>query len=288
MKKWLWVPAFVAVFFLGDRVAGFVLNRVTEGSNFRYSRLYTDRAEADILLLGNSRGLTFFQPAVEELTGKSTFNLSYNGLPIDLGHVLALDYLERYGAPEVLLLDVTMLDLDNGPLVQDFRTYAPYSEDLDGLLRDSFPNIWGGTRLTHLSRYGGEVAQRMLYYTLKSDETWLLDRVMPEGLAADATTLPPYTIVLTPKRLELLSDLVQKYQAAGTEVHLTINPYYPAYAASITNLDELAAAATAATGLPVRDYSQAIAEREYFGDYQHLNVAGAEVFLERLVGELGL
>ena len=288
MKQWYWVLALAAFFFLGDRLGGYALSKVTAESNFRYSRLYGQRAAADILLVGNSRGLTYFQPTIEALTGKTTFNLSYNGLPVELASVLAGDYLDRYGAPEVMLVDVTLLDLDNDALIQDFRTYAPYSEGLDGLLRDSFPNIWGGTRLAHLSRYGGEVAQRMLYYTVKTDETWLLDRVMPQSLADDAVEVQPQRNGYTPARVAQLAATVRRFRDAGTDVHLTINPYYPPYARSLSNLDELAAAVTAATGLEVHDYSEAIQDREYFGDYQHLNVAGARVFLERLVSDLGL
>lgn len=288
MNKWLWIPTTVALFFVGDRLAAYALSKIAAESDFRYSRLYSQRAGADILLVGNSRGLTFYQPVLEALTGKSTFNLSYNGIPVKIAHVLAGDYLDRYGAPETMLVDVTMLDMDNVSLIQDFRVYAPYSEGLDGLLRDSFPNIWGGTRLAHLSRYGGEVAQRMLYYADQSDETWLLDRVMPERLTETAEDLTTNRNGYTPARIALLADMVGRFEDAGTDVHLTINPYFPSYARSLDNLDTLAADITAATGLPVYDYSDAVEAREYFGDYQHLNVAGAEVFLERLVADLKL
>ena len=286
--KWLWIPALVALFFLGDRLAGYVLSEVTEASEFRYSRLYSGRAEADILLLGNSRGLTYYQPAVEALTGKSTVNLSYNGLPVKVASALADDYLERYGAPEVLLLDVTMMDIDNPALIEDFRVYAQYSAGLDGLVQDSFPSIWRGMRLAHLSRYGGEVAQRMLYYFNRSDETWLLDRVLPEGLAAAAQSGGDVRNGYDADRVAILAGIVERYRAAGTKVYLTINPYYPPYARTITNLGQLAEDVTAATGLPVYDYAEAVEGREYYGDYQHLNVAGAELFLRQLVTDLGL
>ena len=286
--RWLWIPALVAVFFAGDRLAGYLLSRAVEASEFRYSRLYTDRAEADVLLVGNSRGLTYYQPALERLTNRSTFNLSYNGLPIEVASALAQDYLDRYGAPAVMLADVTMLDLDNPALTQDFRVYTPYSQRLDGLLRDSFPNIWGGTRLSHLSRFGGEVAQRAFYYIGRTDETWLLDRIMPEGVAAAAAEFEPLDNGYTPERVALFAEMVRRFREAGTEVYLTINPYYPAYAKTIGKLDALMADVEAATGLEVHDYSQAIESRELFGDYQHLNKAGAEVFLAGLVEELGL
>ena len=69
MKKWLWIPITLIVVFVGDRLLGGMLASITEGSEFRYSRLYSGRAEADIVLLGNSRGLSFYQPFLEQRTG---------------------------------------------------------------------------------------------------------------------------------------------------------------------------------------------------------------------------
>ena len=66
MKNIIWIIATIALAFLGDRTAGWVLGKITTESNFRYSRLYGGEAECDVLLVGNSRGLIFYQPYVEE------------------------------------------------------------------------------------------------------------------------------------------------------------------------------------------------------------------------------
>jgi len=84
LKKILWIIALLIITFAGDRLGGWILKQQVDKSQFRYSRMYTDRGEADILLVGNSRGLIFYEPHIEEVTGKKTLNLSYNGMSVDL------------------------------------------------------------------------------------------------------------------------------------------------------------------------------------------------------------
>jgi len=88
--------------------------------------MYQGKAAADILLVGNSRGLIFYQPYIEEITGKSTFNVSYNGMPIDLGQTLVEDYFANYKAPETMILDVTMCDRENTKLISGFNLYKSF------------------------------------------------------------------------------------------------------------------------------------------------------------------
>lgn len=283
-----WVLLWLAIAFAGDRLFGYGLRQAAETSNFRYSRLYTGRAEADIIFVGNSRGLNFYQPFIEEHTGKTTLNLSYNAMPVQLSAALLRDYRERYGAPETLVVDVTHLDRDNVDLVRDFRAYAQFSERLDSLLRASDPRIWGGTHVSHLTRYGGEVAQRMFYYLSRGDEDWIVDRTIAPSVVRDTVGLDAYTLGVAEHRIAEFADVVAEFRAAGTEVVLVVNPYFPAFARSIANLSELKTAVTEATGLPVRDYSVVVTGAEYFGDYQHLNKQGAEVYLAGLLEDLPL
>ena len=88
MKKLYWIAAVIILFFVGDRLAGLILKKMVANSQFRYSKMYQGKAEGEILFMGNSRGLGFYQPYIEEVTGKKTFNLSYNALPLNLGRVL--------------------------------------------------------------------------------------------------------------------------------------------------------------------------------------------------------
>ncbi len=277
--------------FAGDRIGGLLLGKVLKESQFRYSRLYRSDAACELLFVGNSRGLIFYQPYIEEKTGRSTLNLSYNGMPMELAAVLIKDHLDRHAPPKTLVLDVTLLDKRmDARLTSGFNCYTPYSVRLSTLLRDSFPQDFYAGKTAHLYRYNSEVYQRALYYWKKSDEDWLLDRVISPTLQNDVTKHGTFLFDYTPAMLADLADAVRYAQAKGVRVELVVNPYYPPFAEKIANMPDLKAAIEQATGLPVRDYSSAISGLSGFGDYQHLNKNGAKEYLDKLMkdGVLGL
>ena len=283
MKHLIWIAAFLLLTFLGDRLGGWVCGALLEGSEFRYSRMYRGGADADLLLVGNSRGLMFYQPYIEERTRANTMNLSYNGLPMNLARVLVEDYLARNAAPRKMILDVTMCDRANQQMVNQFKQYLPYSDSLGALIRRTDDRTYWGAQLSHLFRYNSELFMRALYYRGRSDEDWLLDRVISEPMLAGVGETPDYTI--EPMFLEDLKATIDLVQAKGIEVELVINPYLPAFAERITNLAALKTQIEALTGLPVKDYSQAVTATSGFGDYQHLNKDGSRVYIDRLLAD---
>lgn len=282
MKKIYWIIAVVVLFFAGDRLAGFILKKITSNSQFRYSRLYTDRAEADILLVGNSRGLIFYQPYIEEKTGQSTFNISYNGMPINLARVLVEDYYERYDAPELLVLDVTMADRFNNALISDFNTYTPYSERLTKLIVDSIPTAGYGGQLTHLYRYNSEVFQRALFYYNRTDEDWLLDRRINDHMIDNVSSSDSLHFNFTGLHPDIKS-IIQLAESKGTKVELVVNPYYPPFANRFDGFDKWVKSIEQLTGKPIKNYASSVRETDAFGDYQHLNKLGARLFIDRLI-----
>ncbi|MEM1323780.1 MAG: hypothetical protein AAGG75_26195 [Bacteroidota bacterium] len=284
LKRLYWIGALLLLFFVGDRAAGWILAQLNESSQFRYTRMYTDQAKSDILLLGNSRGLIFYQPYIEEKTGRSTFNLSYNGLPIDLGYTLVADYLDHYPAPELLLIDISMCDRINRELVSGFNLYAPHSDNISQLIKSYAPEIYYGGQLSHLFLYNSEVFQRSLYYLNKSDEDWLLDRVINDNLVQSVEDAPQLDFNYEDNYLiDELAKTVKLAQSKGVKVKLVVNPYYPPFAQRIKNFSSWMERVEKQTGLSVGDYTQAVTDRQGFGDYQHLNKYGAKLYIDQLV-----
>lgn len=279
MKPVLYLIAVVLLFFVGDRAVGAYLRNQTQSSQFRYSRLYNGRAGAEILLLGNSRGLTFFQPHIETVSGKRTFNLSYNGLPMDLANVLAQDYLDRYPAPQVMVIDITLCDRENHELTTAFLTYADCSQRLDAFLEQQKPDLWWGGKVSHLMRYNNEVFQRALYYRNRSDADWLLDRVITDRLAAQVDSM---SYGMTPKLAQPLFDLVAYARTKNVPVKLVIGPYFPGFSKRVERLDDLKQQVEQQTGLPVHDYRDALTDPTVFGDLQHPNKKGSIQYIDLL------
>ncbi len=282
MKKLLWIPLLLLLTFVGDRIGGWVLKQVVEKSQFRYTRLYKGQAEAEVLLVGNSRGLIFYQPHIEAITEKNTFNICYNGMPIDVARRLIEDYFEHYTAPQQLLLDVTMCDRSNNPLMAGFNMYTPYSQNLEELILDSIPKSGYAGKLSHLYRYNSEVFQRTLAYMNKSDESWTNERVMNDFLVEEAKNLKPYHISYDTVYSGELRAIAQLCQAKGTQLHFLVNPYYPPFAQSINNLDSIKQVILAETQIPVKDYSTLLKDHQYFSDYQHTNTEGSKKYLDQL------
>ncbi|HNL37635.1 MAG: hypothetical protein U0U46_08665 [Saprospiraceae bacterium] len=279
MKHTIWFLAFFLVLFAGDRLGGAWMQKQTDDSQFRYSRLYDARAGADILLLGNSRGLAFYQPRIEAITGLSTFNLSYNGLPMDLGKVLTLDYLDRYPAPGTLVIDITACDRPNKSLITGFLPYTAHSQRLDTLIHRADTSAWYGARVSALFRFNNEVFQRALYYRNRSDADWLLDRVIAPQLLANVAQ-EHYDLDISDYLLSQLAETVAAAQAKGVRVQLVIGPYCPGF--RVLNLDTLKTAAEQITGLTVHDYRAALTDPGLFGDFMHPNRKGAFAYLDLL------
>lgn len=279
MKHLAWYTAFLLLLLLGDRTAGYFLQKQTDGSQFRYSRLYRGDAGANILLLGNSRGLSFFQPHIEQITGKTTFNLSYNGLPMDVAKCLVLDYLDRHNAPEVLLLDITMCDRENEELLAGFLCYSKHAPQLDTLIQRKMPKAWWAGQLSALFRFNNEVFQRALYYRNQSDKDWLLDRNLSPAMAA-AVAEHSYPLDIHPYLIGQLRETVELARARGLRVELVIGPYFPGF--EVRNLDVLKSTVESATGLSVRDYRSALSDPAEFGDFMHPNKRGCLRYVEML------
>ena len=284
MKHLIWYIGFIALLFAGDRIAGFLLQKQAGESQFRYARLYREGAVADILLLGNSRGLAFYQPYIEEITGKTTFNLSYNGLPMDAAKCLALDYfkeskLDNPSESQILVIDITLCDRENDELLAGFLTFSNRSEHLDTLIHSKLPKVWWGGQVSWLFRYNNEIFQRALFHKNKSDKDWLLDRQIPKALADDVSK-QSYELEIHPYLIQQLKETVEAAQALGIRVELVIGPYFPNF--QVKNLDTLKAAVENATGLTVRDYRSALSDPTDFGDFMHPNKKGSMKYMDLL------
>lgn len=283
-KPITWICALAFLFFAGDRAAGWVLGKTVDGSQFRYSRMYDGRADAEVLLVGNSRGLAFYQPEIESLTGKKTFNLSYNGMPADLAKVLMADYLEKYPSPKTILIDITLCDRSNNTLIAGFSTYQTYSPRLDTLIAGQSSDVWYGQKISSLFRFNNEVFQRAVFYRNRSDEDWLIDRQIAPALAA-SVPLDTFPVSIQPALIGDLSAAVALARAAGHRVELVIGPYYPGMVRDWKNLQALKTAVEKSTGLTVMDFSQALSDPSDFGDLMHPNKQGAVHFAALLQGD---
>lgn len=282
-KKSIGIGLFLLLVIIGDRLGGFIGKKLTRQSQFRFSRMYTGRAASEMLLIGNSRGLCFYQPYLEQETGLSTLNLSYNAMPINLMKTLVDDYLAHYDPPEIALIDITICDRKNPQLIHQFTPYFPFSDRLQKLIFQSSSHVGHAAQWIHLFRYNSELFHRSLFYLDHSDENWLLDRTITPELIQKIDDQYDFYIHYPPEMVRYLKELTATLENAGTVVCLLVNPYYPPFRDRMHDLDRLIALVEETTGKQVVDFSRSITDEKAFGDFQHLNRTGAKVYVDLLL-----
>ncbi len=281
MRKYIWIPVLFLVVFISDRVGGLLLNKLLLKSNFRYSKLYNDKAQSDILFIGNSRGLVFYKPFVDSAITSSSFNFSYNGLPLNLGKVLLFDYLKKYNKPKKIILEISMYGADK-ELTNNMKMFMDLSPGIDSLIKNVSPKTSNYCAVSHLYRYNGEVFERSMFYLNKSDDTWILQKKISQRAIDKIQNLKPVTLAYDDNYLENLTIISTYCKKNSIELILIINPYFPEYASNFKNLSTWISGIETASGYKVHDYSNAIKDQSFFADYYHLNKNGSKVFINLL------
>jgi hypothetical protein len=272
----VWLMTLIAVVIAGDHLLAIVLHRVLTSSQFRYSRLYRGGNDAEVLIIGDSRGVhSFYAPALQEMTGLRAFNLSYNSLSPRVAEAVLLDYLERNRAPRMVIIEATSTITD-GAVKTELRTFGSFSPRLTALYAEEHPVAARVGRLLWLYPLNSTFFIESLHYMGRSDQGWINHDSMPAGLRATGArrTLTPIA-----NEVDALARIVRVLRQRGIEVRLVIAPYAP-----ITPLDgaPFASLIEQRTGVRVADYGNAIDDLDSFADTVHLNEKGSRAFLAML------
>ena len=274
----VWFVILVIVVMAGDRIGAFLCSRVLLASQFRFSRVYRGGSNADVIVIGDSRGVhSFYAPAIEKLTGRPALNLSFNSLSMPIAEALLSDYLEHNPRPRMVIIEATCVVVDRG-LVSELRTYAGLSPRLEALYAREHPRAAAAGRLFRLLRYDSEFFLRSLAYLRRSDQDWINRNVIAGELAAAPRgrwSPRPHE-----ENLEALGRLVSMLRSRGIDVKLVIAPYHPSV---MVDMDEIVDGTRRhVPGANVLNYADAIPESRYFADGVHMNADGSEVFLQLL------
>jgi hypothetical protein len=279
MKKASWVIFFIAVLFAGDRLIGMYFQHVVDKSLFRYSRMYRGEGKADIVIVGNSRGLNLFQPYMEQQTGRKTFSLCYYSMPMEIAGAIAEDYLDRYKV-QTVLCEVSIVEMSDDRLLSGFTTYIPDSKRIDSVLKSTVKESWISSQVSHIYRFNNEVFQRALYYQNRLDDDWFFDRTISDRAIKEADGQGVEWKV-PEKHVQDLKQLADYCKARNINLKFIIGPFFPKF--QVKNLDKLKKRIEEVTGIPVRDYSYAIQDVTAFSDYNHANIKGGKEVVDMMI-----
>lgn len=282
-RRLAWVVVFFAAVFVIDRVVGFAFQQVVLRSQYRFSRLYRGDIDADIVIVGSSRGLhSLYAPEMTKRLGVSVYNLSDNSLGMDALACIVGDYLDRNRPPKAIIVEVTAATGVPGESLGIFQPFFGDSQRLRSAYHTYQPERYWGCRAFHAFRYNGNAIDKCLLYLLKTDQNWIspAERVIPPEMLSRRVITGD--IRIDPAQARAWAEIVAAAKAKGVTLIPIIAPYVQG---AFENRDiraefarQLEAAATDAP--PILDYSRAVVPDDAFSDRIHTNAKGAGLLLD--------
>ncbi|HMQ46005.1 MAG TPA: hypothetical protein PKA00_01055 [Saprospiraceae bacterium] len=277
---------FLVILFVGDRLISFVLDQVVSRSKFRYVRLYEGKMKEDVVMIGNSRGVnSFYTPYLKKQYGINAVNLSYNGLPTKIATTFLEDYIEQQQKPKAIFIEVSSLfvkyDFTKKSAIQ-YNFFSPYSEKLNGMVRESGQWTYLLYNLFGLTRFNSEFFFRALAYMKNDDATWINRYRIKPAILKMTEKMDDFDVYLNEASLQHLADFLEYADQQNIEVRLVLAPYLPMYQEKMRNLDEVIATVESKTNKKIYNYSHALDKIEYFSDRVHTNDNGANVLSDRM------
>jgi hypothetical protein len=268
----------------GDRLLAHGIDRVIERSQLRFSRVRRGGQDAQVIVLGDSRGVNgLYAPELERRLHARVLNLSYNGLSTRIAEALLRDYLARDERPRMVILEVTNVGSEQA-LLSDLKCYWDALPELGRLAGELFPAQRAATRLSRLYALNGEAPLRALYFLRRTDQDMVNHYRIEPALLAAARAEPPFELAAHDDNLAALGRIVRLAHDSGIEVRLIVTPYLPDHIAHAAHYGAWLARVRRAGGdEPVWDYSRADSDAAHFADRVHLNDLGAPAFAARLV-----
>src|SRR5205807_1004651 len=165
----VWWTVLLAVIIAGDHLLALALHQVLMRSQFRYSRLYRGGNDADVVIIGDSRGVhSFYAPALQQMIGLRVMNLSYNSLSPHVAEAVLLDYLDHNRAPRIVVIEATSA-ITSGAVASQLRTYAGLSPRMAALYARDHPFEARASRLFWLFPLNSEFFLEALHSMRRSD-----------------------------------------------------------------------------------------------------------------------
>ena len=287
MKSWRLVLAAIALFFVGDRLGALLLERVLMASPQRFSRMYAGKLDADIVCVGNSRGVYLLDSAeIKSATDQSTANISHNGLTAQMAQALFSDYLEHNQKPRVVMIEASCVTVATAKgIVSEFKPFWGNSQRLQKLGQQYSETVANATKVTRLYQFNSELYLRAVYYLLrgKSDQFGMLSATITQALIDEVERMEPFKMVIQPAELVALHEMIADAKRQGIEVRLVYAPYLPQYAAKMSNLDEFLKDIGEGAGIEPIDLTRTLDADSQFMDRVHMNASGTTALTKMLI-----
>jgi hypothetical protein len=259
--------------------------------------------DPELAIFGSSNGLTDFDaPLLQSLTGKTTYNLSMDGMPFEQNRVLMREFAANAPSCKEVVLAETFLTFRHLHAVSDPWEYVAWASqpDVYSSLYDIDPSLaW---RLRHVPLYTFIVADHHLYRASAAGFLTLLGRP-PRGLE-DHGYLPSYAEwspndspadddVSPNERIgREYAEVLESFNANHKRVIVVITPVQEVCLGKVPWFDSVRdALARLVAKNPINrllDYTHSEVARSTKNSYNcgHLNFRGADAFTRQFAEDL--
>jgi hypothetical protein len=281
------IAIFLLTVFVGNSVLALSARTIVKHSQNRFVRMYECKEpSADILFFGDSRvDRNISYSKVRELTGKSCLNLGLGGNSVLVSEALLKDYVERYGNPSMVVIELSHTTVDPA-LLGEMRIFTYCSANLREIERKANPTFAAFENVFTSLRFNDPAFWRMAVEAVKPPSTRLLYNKIPEVLVKkwQGTNVTAGKRAIYRDNLEALGRICDFADARGIQLRLIISPAWHDFKRAIENFDEWKSALQQAAGKHlIHDYSDVfVTSPDYFNDEMHLNATGADALVEKL------
>ncbi len=273
-------------FFIFDYVIGFSLLKLSTISKIRYSRLYKEEINADVVFIGNSRAInSFYTPHFDKLSGLTSINLAYNGLTLPIAKVFIGDYLQRNKLPKVIVMEVTFFE-KSYEVLPNFKQYIFDSPSLQKLMKEHYPYVYYTSLISKSYTYNSEYFLRTLYYINKTDQDWINRYTISKEYYESIKTIKRLELINKPDDISMiiLRRIIEECNDKGVKVVLVLSPIIDK-CRNESDIDKYISFIENRSGLKIIDLSDLLDDINMFADTIHTNEQGAFLIAEKLIEE---
>lgn len=290
MRNIISLTLIVAAFFVGDRIIAWGMTKLVSESEFRISKLYSGRAHASIVVIGNSRSVhAVHAPTLEETVCQSVMHMGYNGMPIDAIQALLRDYYELNEPPDLVLIEASASNR-NRTFSEVLKPFVPPQSWASNWLEGTSKHDQRISQLFWLYRFNSESFWRSLYYLGRSDQDWIIkgQQVRPAQLQGFKQAQRPAT-QSSREAVDwtTLKRIAAQAKELGTKVEYFRAPIHPVLWANDIQRQPLSLGFPQ-HGLSYYDGSHTLEDNAHFADVIHSNLAGAQAFQSLLIANTSL
>lgn len=275
---------FLCCVVLVDRALVFGIGNLVMRSEFRFSKLYSNEIDTDVVVMGNSRALhSAYAPELTEPGCFESTHLAYNGLSVFAVENLAYQLSEQAHPPKLVLLELSVLysDADADHQLSVYRRRSMELNRYLGGLENTRPE-W--RVLFHLLDFNSEMVYRALIYLRRSDQSWISSArgnfVVQEGVGP-----PTRRYEFDDDRVQSLLRLRHFLDSQGVSLLAYVAPYHSSTATEVENVDNWWSGLEEV--MDVYDLSRDVQlEDEHFSDKLHTNLDGARILNDLLIDSI--